>query len=692
MRENTKYVLYFLVLSFGVLWMLQDTGMFDVVGSTGTDIIVVDGDAISYEQYRNVLDNQLEIYQRNNGESMSPQMLDNTRDMVYNQLVDGLLIEHEMDRLGITVTDEELYDLVLGDNPHPMVVSTPAFSDGQGGVDRNLIRSYLEDAEASQSWVVFEEQLRDVRRREKLQKLMEATVHVSNQDVEDEYQRRNRKVNTRYIALRYAAVPDDSIAFADRDVRRYYDEHREDFKQKETYTLKYVSVPRVPSKEDTLAILNELEQLKTNFAQAENDSLFLSRYASDIPYSSAFFRADDLDKEIAGLVYDDLTPGRIVGPLLVGDSYRMIKIQATRPGDEVSIRARHILFRVAGSDDNAKNQARQQATEVRDRIRRGEDFATMAKLYSSDNSNASKGGDLGWFGRGAMVEPFDKAAFDARVGQVVGPVETNFGYHLIEVLARSNEEVQLAVYAQRVTPSIDTESSIIERLDDLLYFATEADDFAGEAERRNLTVSEVQVQKDQAFIPGIGNSRMLHNLMEAGKVGALSEVVELDNSFILAQLVDVKPEGYRSFEEVKAEIEPRAKLAMKEEIQYKKLADAVAAGGFEGAAAALGTTHRVASLVTYNTRAVSELGNDLAFKGTVLAMDQGETSGVIKGANAAFIVQVTEVVAPPALGDAQREQLRNELLTQRRQLVTSQWLTALREQADVDDRRRLFLQ
>ncbi len=692
MRENTKYVLYFLVASFGVLWMLQDTGVFDVVGTAGTDIIVVDGETISYEQYSSVLNNQLDIFQRSNGESMSPQMLDNTRDMVYNQLVDGLLIEKEMDRLGITVTDDELYDLVLGDNPHPMVVSTPAFSDGRGGVDRNLIRSYLEDAEASQSWIVFEEQLRDVRRREKLQKLMEATVHVSNEDVEEEYQRRNRKVNARYLALRYAAVPDDSISFSDSDIRRYYDANRQEFERKEAYTLKYVSIPRVPSKDDTLTIVTEMEQLKTTFAEAENDSLFLARYVSDLPYTSAFFKADDLEKEVSALVYEDLTPGRIVGPMLVGDTYRLIKIQETAPSEETVVRARHILFRTSGADDAARAAARQQAIEVRDRIRNGEDFATMARLFSSDNSNSNAGGDLGWFGRGAMVEPFENAVFAATVGQVVGPVETSFGLHLIEVTARSQEDVRLAVYAQRVTPSIDTETAIVERLDDLLYFASESGDFAAEAESRGLTVSEVQVQKDQAFIPGLGNSRMLHNLMEAGRLEAFSEVVELDNSFVVAQLVNILPAGFRSYEEVKAEIEPRARLAKKEDIQIKKLSDAVAQHGFEGAAGPLNTTHRDASLVTYATRAVSELGNDLAFKGLVLAMDQGQISAVTRGANAAFIVQATEVQAPPSISEAERERLRNELLTQRRQQVTSEWLTALREQANIEDRRRLFLQ
>ncbi len=690
MRENTKYVLYFLVISFGVLWMLQDTGAFDVVGATGTDIIVVDGDAITYEYYRNVLDNQIQRYQSETGQTMSPQMIDDMRDRVYDQLVDGLLIEHEMDRLGISVSDEELYDLVMGDNPHPFVYET--FPDGAGGVDRALIQSYLDNPEASQSWVALEESLRDIRRREKLQRLMESTVHISDEDVEEEYQRRNRKVTARYIALRYAAIPDDSITFSERDVRQFYDENREDFRRKKAYAINYVSIPRLPSSQDTAAIMTEMEQLTTTFAQAENDSLFLMRYASAQPYSSAFFSADELEKPVAALVFEDLTPGRIVGPLLVNDGVRLIKIQETAPADEPVIRARHILFRVVGDNPEAKASARQQAVDVLARLRNGEDFATLAKLFSSDNANAGQGGDLGWFGRGAMVEPFDNAAFGARVGQVVGPVETAFGYHLIEVTNRSEQDVRLATYVQRLSASIDTEGAIMERLDDLLYFAEESDDFIGEAERQGLTVNEVQIQEDQAFIPGLGNSRALMNFIEMEAVGRLSEVIELDNSFIVAQLAEVIPEGYRPFEDVMAEIEPRAKLEMKKDIQAARLRDAVAQHGFENAAEPLGTVFRTASLVTYNTRTISELGNDMSFKGTVLSMDEGAVSNVVEGANAAFVVEATEVDEPAPITAAERERIRNELLQRRRTQVTSDWLTALRNEADINDRRRLFMQ
>ena len=691
MRENTKYVLYFVVVAFGILFMLQDAGTFDFLGTnTATEIIKVNGEPISYEQYRNVLDNQTRVYQNRTGESMTQQAMDNARDQVYNQLVDGLLIEQEMDRLGIKVTDEELVDLILGDDPHPMVVST--FSDATGNLDRNLLQSFIDDPTASQQWTLLEAQLRDTRRREKLQKLVEATVRVSEEDIMEEHRKTNLKVDTRFVALRYALVPDDSITFGDSDLRKYYNDNKEDFKRKKSFTLNYVSIPKVPSAQDTLAIMDEMNQLKISFAETEDDSLFLARYASSRPYASAFFVADDLDYELGTAVYEDLTPGRIIGPTVVGNEIRLVKIQEVEEGEDDLLRARHILFRLTDRSEAGKSKTLQEAQQVRNRLQAGEDFATLAKLFSSDNSNAARGGDLGWFGRGRMVEPFENAAFGARIGRVVGPIETQFGYHLIEVTDRTNSQVRLADYAQLIEPSVTTVNAIAERLSDLEFYASESDDFTGEAEKLNLEVKEVQVQTEQSYISGIGNSRQLRNFMEAGQTESISPVVELDDIFVVAELAAITPEGYRSFEDVKTEIEPRAKLEKKKGVQYAKMKRAFDASGFDGLASALGATERSVTGVTYNTRSVAELGSDPIFKGTVLSMEADQTSGVIEGQNGVFVVKAVSVEQPAEITDVTRNQLENQLTTQLRQQATREWLASLRDKADITDNRRFFQQ
>ncbi len=687
MRENTKYVLYFVVVAFGILFMLQDAGTFDFLGSGPRNIITVDGEPVSLEQYRSLLDNQERIYQQQTGQSMPQQAMDRAHEVVYTQLVDGILIEQEMDRLGITVTDDELVDLIQGDDPHPMVVNT--FSNGEGGLDRSLLQSFIDDPSTNQQWAMLEAQLRDTRRREKLQQLMAATVRVSESDILEEYRKNNLQVDTRFVALRYAAVSDDSVTLSDRDLRSYYDEHREDFKREKTYTVQYASIPLQPSRADTLLILDEMEQLKDRFAEAEDDSLFLARFSSAQPYASTFFLADDLDYELGTAIFENPEPGRIIGPIVIGNEARMIKIQDFRPSEDRLLRARHILFRASPTDEAAKASARRQALDVLERIRNGEDFDRLARLYSADNVSAARGGDLGWFGRGRMTEPFEEAAFNASIGRVVGPVESTLGYHLIEVTDETDQEVRLAEYVQLIEPSRDTVNDIEERLDDVKFYAEESGDFDAEADRLNVELQQVQVQEEQTFISGIGTSRQLLNFIQTTGEGNISDVIQLDEMFILARLTEVQPEGYRSFAEVRDEIEPRARLEKKKQRQRERLEAALEANGFDGLAQALGTAERTAA-VTYETRSVPELGNDPIFKGTIFNMETGQTSGAIEGANAAFVVRVTGLEEPAPITEAQKRQIESQLIAELVNKTTQEWLDSLREEADIKDNRRFF--
>ena len=394
MRENTGVVLWILVFAFGVIWVLQDSGGLDALGvNTGADIIVVDGDPISYDEYSRALDAQIQQYQAQNDESMPPQLVDLTHERVFEALVEDRLREHEMERLGIEVTDDELYEMVMGDNPHPVIQMY--FGDGQGNVNRELLLNYIENPEARQEWLQLEEYLRSERRRAKLENLISATVRVSEQDVLDEYQKRNRRADARYVALRYAALPDDSIQVTERDLRDFYDEHEEDFERKRTYTLDYVSMSKEPTAQDTSLIVGELERLRPRFGTTENDSLFITSNASERPYTSAFFRADELDPDLAAVVFEDPAEGKVIGPIVVGEEAHLIKITGLRPAEENAVQARHILVRAPEGNAQERAAARQKAQDLKARIAAGEDFAAVAREASDDPGSGARGSQLG---------------------------------------------------------------------------------------------------------------------------------------------------------------------------------------------------------------------------------------------------------------------------------------------------------
>lgn len=688
LRESTGVILWILVFAFGVIWVLQDSGGLDVVGVLSNNVGSVNGEAITFEEYSQALDTQVQNYQQQAGDAMPPQALDQARDRVFDQLVELKLRQQEQARLGLTVSDSELVEMVQGATPHPII--SLYFGDGQGGVDRALLQSFIDNPEASADWIKIEEYLRNERLREKLDNLVVAGARVSDADLAEEYDRRNRSVDVRFVALRFAEISNDSIEVSDRELSRFYDDHKDEFERKRSVSYLYVSRDKKPTAEDSAIVMKDLEDLRASFAEATDDSVFLARNGSDTPFADSWVRPDELDQTLSDAVFANPVVGAVVGPVIAGGKAHLVKIRGLRAPEEVAVRARHILFRAAEGDDAAKQAARKQAGDILARIRAGEDFAEMARTYSTDGSAAS-GGDLGWFGPGRMVKPFEDAAFAATVGRVVGPVETQFGYHLIEVTDRATQEISLADYSLPLKPSMGTLNSIQSQLDDLQYFAEDNGDFAAEAGRLGLQTVTVEIEDEQPFIPVIGNSTTLTNFLLDAEVGAVSPVIELNEQFIAGVVTGIQKAGYRPLDEVRAQIEPRVRNEKKAEMLRNRLETALKSGSFDGLAAATRTAEGTAQGLSYSNMIVPGLGREPKFVGAALGLKAGETSGVIEGTSAVFVIQVTQAYDPFPLDDAGKTSLRDQLLSQKQNALRTRWIADLREKAEVVDNRRKVL-
>lgn len=691
MRESTGVILWILVLAFGGLWVLQDSGALDNIGfQQRQNIAVVNGEPILYQDYTQALEQEVRAYQQRTGEAAPQAVRDQYADVIYERLVEDRLREREMDRLGIRVTDAEVRAMFMGPNPDPIVAQL--FPDGEGGVDRAQLQSVVDNPEATRDLVAIEDYLRSKRRAEKLDALLGAAIRVTEGDVNAEYVRRNSTARADYVALRYAEIPDSAVTVTERDLRGFYDEHREDFRRERTASIDFVSLSQEPSAEDSTAILQELGNLRERFAAAEDDSAFVAQQFSQTPYTSAYLGPNEMEAELATAVFEDPAPGRIVGPLLLGDQARLVKVVDVREAEEPAVRAQHILIGQRGDSEEQRAEQLEQARQLRDRIASGESFETLARQYSQDPGSASRGGDLGWFGRGQMVGPFEEAAFDAAVGELVGPVLTDFGYHLIRPTARATQEVQLAQVAQPVGMTSATMRAVRDKADDLKYYTEEGNDFAAEAERLGLDVQQAVIQGDQQFIPGLGNSRAVRSFVERARPGAISDVIDTGTAFVVVRVNDIQEAGYRSLDEVRAEVEPRVRLEKKKEVQVAKLREALDANGFDGLAAATGATRSTTPNLSYNNPTVAGLGREPAFIGTAFGLEPGETSGPVAGNNAAFVLRVTDKTMPdPArmTGD-ERMQLRIELLNRERQRVANEWIEQLHDAAEIEDNRSLF--
>lgn len=163
-----------------------------------------------------------------------------------------------------------------------------------------------------------------------------------------------------------------------------------------------------------------------------------------------FRQVDSLPQVMASAI-SNLKPGQVSEVVRSPSGFHIVKLIARRGSNAVpqvqQTHARHILIKV--TEITSEHEAKQKINQVHQRLKAGDDFATLAKLYSQDGS-AQKGGDLGWLYPGDTVQPFDQAMNALKIGEISGPVQTQFGFHIIQVLERRTTDVSQERQRQRV--------------------------------------------------------------------------------------------------------------------------------------------------------------------------------------------------------------------------------------------------
>jgi len=292
MRKSTGVILWVLIFSFGVLWMLADTDFFNVIQRGPQSLGAVNGETISLEEYNNRLQYYTKQYTQQTGNSMTPEVRAQYEEQSWNDLVNSKLLQQKMDDLGIKVTNQEVVDMITGENPAPFIKKQ--FGREDGTIDRAALRQAINSPENTQLWINVEQQMRQQRRQQKMSNYLQSSMEVSSYEVEQQYIRNNTFADVSFVRFPYADVSNSEVKVAESDLRNYYNNHQKKYKRKESYRIKYVSFDKTPTKQDTMRTIKEMKDLRSEFAAAENDSLFLNRYQSTTSYSAEMVDKDDV--------------------------------------------------------------------------------------------------------------------------------------------------------------------------------------------------------------------------------------------------------------------------------------------------------------------------------------------------------------------------------------------------------------
>lgn len=362
---------------------------------------------------------------------------------------------------------------------------------------------------------------------------------------------------------------------------------------------------------------------------------------------------------------------------------------------EEQVRARHILVRTG--DERTPEEARRILSEARSRIEAGEDFAALVAELSEDPGTKDRGGDLGLFGRGQMVGPFEEAAFSAAAGELVGPVETNFGFHLIEVLEHQTGGVQplpevapairRLLLSQQAASAAEAKSvEIADRIRREKISEPEELEALAE-EQAGVTFLSTEPFGETDNVPGIGRSTAFAVAAFDTDVGEISEPVSVPRGWAILRVRESRESRLPELDEVRSEVEAAMRRERQQELAEERLAEAkdriVAGATLDEVAAELEIELQESEEFGAGDT-ISGLGTNRQVVEAALAMDEGEIGGPVADPLGAVLFEVVERQRfDPVSFEQERAETRANLESQRANEVLGALITARRDELGV---------
>ncbi len=648
----------------------------------------VNGQKISYKQFSDLVRRSVEAQKNQTGQDPDEDAERTIRSQVWNQLVEDVLVQEEIKRLGITVTDQEIRDVVQGANPPEFLTSQ--FRDSTGTFRRDAYLQAMMNPQNKEAWLQVEEIVREQQKRQKLQSLLLASVGVAESEILKRYMDRTVTSDVEFVLFDFnRLVPDSSVTVTDDDLETAYRNHPEDFKTRATRRLKYVTFNLQATAQDTAQVIEELNRLHEQ-ANGGMDFTELATTYSERPQSDAFFKHGELGR-VKERAISAARKGDVIGPVADVDGMHLIKVLDERQGSQEFVNAAHILIRPLPGADSVK--ALERARELARQARAGADFAKLARENSEDGS-AADGGELGYTGRGGWVKPFEDAAFSGRPGQIVGPVRSQFGWHVIKVLARDKREVKVSVISMRVKASARTVEDGYRNADDFAYLA-DKEGFEKAAEVGGYAVQETPEFTKDGFIPGIGANDLVTAFAFKGDMDDVSKAITLSGSVGVFKISGVREEGVRPMSEVLPAVRSMAFREKRLE-RTKSMAEAFVRD-LKGSTELIAAAQPNPQLVAMRTGPFKPtdvppgVGRDPRFIGTALASPIGAVSAPFEGQRGHFVIKViSRTPVDTAAYAIERASLQTQLLQEKHNRFLSEWQRSLRESATIEDNRDRF--